>query len=108
MTGVNPTRLGTRWRLLRAAACRHRTWQAQFAELSPPGMGRCLVANEAAIGRLDVSECCVLGCGVGQESSFLLASTARVWALPGGQRDSHGPAGRLHAAGAWVLCVLGS
>lgn len=102
VTGVNSARLGARWRLLRAAACRHRTWQAQFAELSPPGMGRCLVANEAAIARLDVSEgwvagCGVgqehgvlLGCGVGQESGVLLASTARVGTLPGGKCGSYG------------------
>lgn len=54
MTGVSAARLSGRWQLLRDAASSHPVWREQLATLSPPSLGRCLVANEAALGRLQV------------------------------------------------------
>ncbi|GFR48892.1 hypothetical protein Agub_g10837 [Astrephomene gubernaculifera] len=54
VTGVAAPRLAARWRLLQSAARRLPRWRRQLASLAPPALGRCLVASEAALGRLEV------------------------------------------------------
>ncbi|KAG2501713.1 hypothetical protein HYH03_000214 [Edaphochlamys debaryana] len=54
VTGVNSARLSSRWAAIRAATARVPAWRSQLQALPPPSLGRCLVANETAIARLEL------------------------------------------------------
>ncbi|EFJ46017.1 hypothetical protein VOLCADRAFT_118273 [Volvox carteri f. nagariensis] len=52
--GVNSRRLGLRWSELRRLTDQVPLWRQQLAAMSPPSLGRCLVASDTALGRLQV------------------------------------------------------
>ncbi|GLC70761.1 hypothetical protein PLESTF_001030500 [Pleodorina starrii] len=54
ITGVSAVRLGSRWEALQRSVAALPQWREQLSAISPPSLGRCLVANEAALARLQV------------------------------------------------------
>ncbi|KXZ55539.1 hypothetical protein GPECTOR_2g1088 [Gonium pectorale] len=81
VTGVSSARLASRWESLQRATSLHPAWREQLASISPPSLGRCLVANDAAFERLQA----VAELGLAGDEDF--AKFKRVLTMAGGRFD---------------------